>query len=404
MKKQRTGDLKLIQQLNESVILEMIRDHGPISRSQIAKELGISPTTVTSAVNLLMAKDLVTEDGIGISSGGRKPVLLRFNPTAHSIIGVAVTNTKIAIAELDLNGNVKQREDHDTHNARGNDIVELLLEKLERFVQKHPNLLHCQGISVVLPGIVDAQHGVVSYNSKLNLFNVPLVKLIEKKLGIPTYIDNDANSYVLSHYYFGSSAKYKNLIYITIGEGIGSGIMINGQIFRGSNGSAGEIGHTSVAPDGAVCECGGQGCLESYVSWPVIYGKIVSAVISNSTPTLIPMMTNGDINQITPAIFLKALKEGDQLCENIMKEMVRYLSTAIKDYIHLFDPEAIILSGSIVQDNHQLIEQLQEEVAKKVISNLRSKVNIQLSPVGSEKRMLGAAAILFHNKFKFRLS
>ncbi|WP_066189693.1 MULTISPECIES: ROK family transcriptional regulator [Gracilibacillus] len=401
MKKHRTGDLKFIQQLNESVVLEVIREKGPISRSKIAKVLEVSPTTVTSAVNLLMAKELVVEDGIGISSGGRKPVLLRFNPTAHSIIGVSVTNTKITIAVLDLHGNIRKREVHPTNYAKGKVMVELLVTKVSQFVQLYEDLPHCQGISVVLPGIIDAQHGTVSYNSKLDLFDVPLAKIIEEQIHLPVFIDNDANALVLSEYYFGSFTHYKNLIYITIDEGIGSGIMINGQIFRGSNGSSGEIGHTSVVPDGMKCECGSRGCLENYVSWPVIYAKIVAAMMANAIQSTMYTMIGGDIRKLTPEVFLKALQEEDPLALRIMQEMVRYLSIALKNYIHLFDPEAIILSGSVVQGNQLLVEQLQQAVKKKVIPNLRSKINIQLTPLGSENRMVGAAAVLFNNKFRF---
>jgi len=401
---QRTGDLRLIQELNRSLILDTIRKRGAISRTEIAKTIRISPTTVTSAVTELINEGLVYEDGVGSSSGGRKPVLLRFNPKAHSVIGVSVTNSFIKIADMDLEGNIIKKEIHPTNNCLGDDMIQLLLEVVERFTKNKEDLEKCQGVSIITPGIVDAHNGVISYNSKLKLYDVQLKKIIEEKIGLPTFVDNDANAYVLAENFFGSFSHYKDLLYVTIGDGVGSGIMINGSIYRGFLGSSGEFGHTTVVQDGVKCDCGNKGCLENYTNWPTIYSKIVSAIITRGSNTIIKELSCHDLTQIKPKTFIDAVNRQDDLAVEILEEVVKYLSIAVTNIVHMFNPQVVILSGSIVQDNPLLLKRINEMVASKVIPVLKKKVNIQSTSLGPEFELLGSAAVLLHGKFKFEIS
>ncbi|MFS0821483.1 ROK family transcriptional regulator [Bacillus sp. 1P02SD] len=399
----RTGDLKLMQELNRSIILDTIRKQGPISRSDIAKMINISPTTVTTAVSDLINEGYVREDGVGFSKGGRKPVLIRFNPNSRYIIGVSITNSSIKISEMNLEGAIVKKESYPTNLCQGQDIIDLLLKMLKEFLESKENLRLCEGISIITPGIVDAKNGVISYNTKLKLFDVPLKQIVENQFGLPTFIDNDTNAYVLAENYFGSFMKYKDLVYITIGDGVGSGIMFNGQIIRGNKGSAGELGHTSVVKGGLKCECGNEGCLENYVNWPAIYSKIVSAVMTQGKETSIRNLIKGDFKSITPAVFVEALNEGDGVCYQIVEEIVSHLSTSIINLIQLLSPEVIILSGEIVQGNPIFIDLLKEKVSKHVIPILREEVNIQPTSLGAEFEMLGAAAVILQEKYQFAI-
>ncbi|MCM3740615.1 ROK family transcriptional regulator [Oceanobacillus luteolus] len=403
MQKQRTGDLKLIQELNRSIILDTIRKNEPISRSEIAKLINISPTTVTSAVSDLISEGLVFEDGVGTSSGGRKPVLLRFNPNTYSIIGVSVTNTYIKIADMNLEGEILRKEVHSTNQLKGNAIIQFILSVIEGFLVGKSDVEYCQGISIITPGIVDAEKGVILHNVKLNLYNVPLKELIEERTNLPAFLDNDANAFVLAENYFGLFSRFNDLLYITIGEGVGSGLMVNGSIYRGFLGSSGEIGHTTVVDGGIKCSCGNSGCLENYVNWPAIYSKIVTAIITRNKDTIIKEMVLGDLTKLSPAIFVEAVNQQDDLAKEIMEDILKYLSIAITNAIHLFNPEVIILSGEIIQDNPLLVESINEQVVAKVIPTLKEKVNIQSTSLGIEFELLGAAALILHGKFKFQM-
>ncbi|MCM3116522.1 ROK family transcriptional regulator [Neobacillus sp. MER 74] len=399
----RTGDLKLMQELNRSIILDTIRKHGPISRSDIAKLINISPTTVTSAVNELINEGVVREDGIGTSNGGRKPVLLRFDPNTKYIIGVSISNSFIKISEMNLEGNILRKEIHSTNYQQGEEIINLTLTIIQQFLHSMENLEDCEGISIITPGIVDARRGIISYNTKLKLYDIPLKKMVEQRFGLPTYLDNDTNAFVLAENYFGSFGQYKDLVYITIGDGVGSGIMLNGKIIRGYKGSAGELGHTSIVKGGQKCECGNEGCLENYVNWPAIYSKIVTALMSRGKETMIKDLVGEDLNRITPAVFVQALKEGDPLCLQILDEIVSHLASGIINTIHLLNPEVIILSGEIVQESDLFVDLLKSCVSKKVIPILKEEVNIQPTSLGAEFEMLGAAAIILQEKYQFTI-
>jgi predicted NBD/HSP70 family sugar kinase len=397
----RTGDLKLIQEINRSIILDIIRKQAPISRSEIAKRINISPTTVTSAVNELMNEGFVREDGIGVSNGGRKPVLLRFDPNSHFIIGVSITNSFIKIAEMNLEAEIRRKEIYSTNLLFGQSVIEHVLELIRQFLEKTENMNRCVGITIITPGIVDAKKGIISYNTKLDLRDVPLKQLVEQQFGLRTYLDNDTNAFVLAEKHFGPYGQFIDLLYITVGDGLGSGLMINGSIYRGHKGSSGELGHTTVdRGSGVRCECGNVGCLESYVSWPAIYSKILSAIMTRGQSTKIQELVPEDISQITPAIFIKALNMGDELCLKILEEVVSYLAAGVINYIHLFNPEVIILGGEIVQGNPIFLETIQQHVSKHVIPVLREDITIRPTTLGTEFEMLGAAAVLLQEKFQ----
>jgi len=400
---QRTGDLKLIQELNRSIILNTIRKKGPISRSQVAKSLKISPTTVTSAVNDLIRSGMVIEDGVGHSSGGRKPVLLRFNPNQHSIIGISITNSYIKIADMDLEGKILRKKIHSVNHLQGNDIILFLMDSLEQFVAENDRLAFCEGISIITPGIVDSNTGMICYNTKLKLYDIPLRDMVESKFNLPTYLDNDVNAFALGEYYFGSFSSYKDIMYLTIGDGVGLGLMINGTVYRGFKGSSGEIGHTTVVPGGTKCECGNNGCLENYVNWPAIYSNIVSSILTKGRDTVIKQLIHNDIRKITPEIFIEAINLNDKLSMEILEEIISYLSIAISNTIHLLNPELIIISGEVVQDNPLFITKIREKLSHMVIPILKSEINIQSTSLGSNFDLLGAASVILQGKFRFQL-
>lgn len=400
----RTGNLKLIQELNRSLILDTIRKKGPISRTDIAKKLKISPTTVTTAVSELIDGKIVYEDGMGSSKGGRKPVLLRFNPDTHSIIGVSVTNSKIKIAEMNLEGKIKKKNVVKTNNEQGENIIELVMNTLRSFIiDEEINMEFCEGVSIITPGIVDSEEGCISYNSHLGLYNIPLKEMVESTIGLPTFLENDVNAFVSAENYFGSYNKYNSILFLTIGDGIGSGIMINDTLYKGYKGSAGEIGHTTVVPGGIKCKCGNSGCVENYVNWPSIHSRIVSAIITKGRDTLIKQYIGKDFTKITPDMFVMAIRENDEVCKEIMEDMINYLSIAIVNAIHTLSPELIILSGSIIHGNQVFIDRLQAELKKRLLPIIRQDVNFQSTSLGPDFDLLGAASVILQGRFRFQL-
>jgi predicted NBD/HSP70 family sugar kinase len=400
---QRTGDLKLIQELNRSIILRTIRHYGPISRSEIAKKNKISPTTVTAAVKELIRQGLVYEDGVGVSTGGRKPVLVRFSSDSKFIIAVAITNSSIKIAEMNLEAKVRKQKIFPVYNLTGKLVIDYLLKSIGQFLEEYSDLTKCIGISIISPGIINVDKGIIYENTKLKLKNIPLKEMVEKQFKLKTWLENDANAIALAEKRFGAYRKFKNLIYITIGDGVGAGIIVNGSIFRGCRGGAGEVGHTSIDRNGIPCDCGNIGCLENYVSWPAICSKVLSSV-AQGKPTMMSESVKGDISRITPSIFRDALKKNDQLAKEIMKATAAYLATGMVNLVNLLNPDIIILGGKVAYDNQFLLSQVKKLVFQKALNILTDKLEICPTSLEKDFRMIAAATIPLQEIFHFSIS
>jgi N-acetylglucosamine repressor len=399
----KKGDLKLIQELNRSIILETIRVSGRISRADIAKKNGLSPTTVSSAVNELIQEGLVSEFGTGSSNGGRKPVLLQFDPDNKFLIGVSVTNSLITVAELNLEASVHKKTEYQVQNQIGDSFVTYVLECLEQFLQGSSDFTKCVGISVIVPGVIDSVNGVIHYNARLGLKEVPLKAMIEKRFGLPTWLDNDVNAIALAEKNFGAFQEFDNLIYIRVDQGIGVGIYMNGSIYRGHFGGAGEFGHISIDHSGIRCECGNVGCLENYVSWSAIYSKIIVA-ITKGRPTMMMDFVNGDVNKITPRDFRRAIDQHDSLAIAIIDEIANYLGVGIVNLVNLFNPQGIIIGGELAHNNSILLSKVKDIINQQALKTLTKGLEIHSASLGENFEVIGAAAVLLREMFHFSLS
>ena len=397
---QRTGNLKLIQELNRSIILTTIRHYGPISRSEIAKRNKISPTTVTAAVRKLLQRGLVCEASVGESSGGRKPILIQFSPESRFIIGVAIANSSIKIAEMNLEAKSCKQKVFPLYNLTGELLIDYFLKVIEQFLKEYSDLKKCIGISIVSPGIIDVDKGIIYENTKLKLKDIPLKEMVEKKFKLKTWLENDANAIALAEKQFGEYKKYKNLVYITIGDGVGAGIIVNRNIVRGNCGGTGEFGHTSIDRNGVYCDCGNRGCLENYVNWPAIYSK-VSSSIAQGKHTMVLELAKGDINRITPSIFRDALEKDDQLAKEIMEDTAGYLATGIVNLVNLLNPDIIILGGKVAYNNHFLLSRVKKLVFKQALTILTNKLEICPTSLGEDFKVIAAATIPLQEIFHF---
>jgi predicted NBD/HSP70 family sugar kinase len=398
----KTGDLKLIQELNQHIILDVIRKYGPISRSEIAKKTKLSPTTVASAVSEMIEEGIVIDAEAGQSSGGRPPILVRFVPDSKFLIGVSITNSTVAIASMNLEAEVKKKHVYsiDFYNER--DFIGYILKIIEEYISKIQDLSKCIGISIITPGIVDSERGIIRHNSRLKLFNIPLKDIVEERFGLKTWLDNDANAIALAEKQFGFYRNSKNLIYIQLGEGLGSGIVVNNTIFRGNQGGAGEFGHISIDTEGTRCECGNIGCLENYVRWPVIYSRILSFIESGKKSVMLEM-AGGNKKNISQQVFLSALEAGDELAKMIAEETASYLASGLVTLVNLFNPEAILIGWEALYYDSSLIFKIRNKVKEHAFQLFTNELEIQSTTLGKEFQLMGAAAVLLQDIFDFSL-
>jgi predicted NBD/HSP70 family sugar kinase len=363
----------------------------------------ISPTTVTIAVNELIQQGLASNMGTGESSGGRKPILVRFCPDNKFLIGVSVTNTHITIAEMNLDAAVVRKREFFNENFSGDNVIACILDAIDAFLLDCTHLDTCIGISIVMPGIIDANQGLIWHTPKLNLKNVYFKDLVQKRFGLKTWIENDSNSLVLAEKKFGKYNQFGNILYIAVDEGVGAGIFYNGTILRGFRGGGGEFGHTSIDKKGIPCVCGNVGCLENYISWPAVRQKIIASIAAGAQTTISALAPDG-IDNMGPEVWNRALQMEDPLAMQLLESMVEDLSSGIVNLINLFNPDIILLGGSMLDGNDRLHDMIRKHVSGRALGILVDDLGIYPSSLGTDKLLIGAAANILEEFFQFSLA
>jgi glucokinase len=220
------------------------------------------------------------------------------------------------------------------------------------------------GVGAGAPGPLDTKRGVVLLTPNLGWVNLPLRQLLQDALGAPARIDNDANCAVLGEWWMGAARGAKHVIGITIGTGIGGGIIVDGRLYHGASDCAGEIGHTTVEVNGRRCKCGNYGCLEAYASGPAIARRAVEAIEAGQSSKL-PGYVNGELEKITAQTVYQAAHDGDELAEEVVGDTAKFLGAGIANMINIFNPEIVVVFGGVTYAGERLFGPLRREVAKR---------------------------------------
>lgn len=416
-----TGDLNLMKKINKSIVLELLRKAAPLSRAEVAKITGLTKATVSTLVAELMEENLLYEIGTGESSGGRKPVMLVFRQDAGYAIGVDLGVRDIHAVLTDLKGTIV----HETRSSlRGLDTPEQVLgrlkECLRRLVNKAPASPYgVVGIGVGVPGITDDQ-GTVLFAPNLGWRNVPLQSLLEKEFKVPVIIDNEANAGAVGEKEFGIGRNVSNLIYISVGIGIGSGIILKDELYRGASGYSGEMGHITVHADGRPCRCGNVGCWELYASEQAILAE-AEALLS---PDLAGPAGNGlahgtagtgaDVSaeaddsaaEVPRQAELEALAaladSGNEAAQELFRRTGRYLGVGIVNIINSFNPELIIIGNRFTLAERWLAPSVREVIQERALPYHRERLRLEFAGLGLRSSVAGAASFAVSGFFADR--
>ncbi|WP_417719023.1 ROK family protein [Salipiger sp.] len=324
-------------------VFEHVRATGECSRAQLAKDLGISPASVTTQTSELIETGYLREVSATAPSGevlrGRPPVALSVDPGAHVVAGVKLSLRKHVAVALDFAGNQlaeasEPAQDHATPEAQL-DVLSRLIGKVCAEAGIPRASLAQVGLGV--PGFVDHESGVAHWSPVLDTSDVALAQMATAHLGLPVIIDNDANLAALAELWFGAGRQLSDFAVVTIEHGVGMGLVLNHRIFRGAKGLGAELGHTKVHLDGALCRCGQRGCLEAYVADYALTREAQVAL------TLTPR------NDTAEADLLERLygeaKAGNQIAQSIFQRAGRYLALGLANVINIFDPSLLIICG-----------------------------------------------------------
>ena len=293
MSSRNSADQALVRELNLSLVLRYIHNKAPVSRSQIAQATGLNKSTVSSLVEDLLERQLVHETGTNSVGTGRPATLLEINPHAGGIIGVELGVDFVTLALTDFKGAILWRQMTNVDPADEQEkFLATILKLTDEAIQVcKENDLYLLGLGLSVPGTVDLEEAILVFAPNLQWRNVPLKKIFTKHTGLNVYLENDANAAAVAEHLFGVARNCDDFIFIVVGIGIGGGLFLNGNLYRGKDGFAGEIGHTPIVaePYQVPCHCGKRGCWETYTNQQSII-KRVQARLEDKKESIIPTL------------------------------------------------------------------------------------------------------------------
>ncbi|MEO7672776.1 MAG: ROK family transcriptional regulator [Pyrinomonadaceae bacterium] len=375
-----------IRDINKQIVLNYVRVRSPISRAEIARETSLQRSTVSAIVDDLQLDDLVEETGTGDSTGGRKPTLLKLKTGTPVAIGVDVTPRETHVVVADLAGNLLQIKKFPTSS----DIDYMntqILSKVTGFVEQYPTANLEIGISI--PGIADQSRGGILYIPYFQWSNWDIGQKLSEATGLPVIVDNDANAVALAELWFGDEEvrKTRNFITVLVAEGIGTGIIIDGQVYRGENGAAGEFGHMFVGDNAPVdCSCGRRDCWEAHASEKALLRHYYSDNGKGSNGVI-------DIEHL-----IGLARNGEARAVSVLKDNAKYLGIGISNLIIGFSPQAVIVSGSIVKAWHLIKDDIQILGQRSIRQELATTAIIP-STLGDQPTILGSISLVLARKF-----
>lgn len=371
------GDSQLIKELNAALILDIVREAGEISRIDIAKKSRLSPPAVSVIIAELLEKDLLLEMGKAPSTGGRRPRLLTFNPKAGYLIGVDVGSTKMLGGILDLGGNITSTLEYPTVNT------EAPLERLVKLIQEliaNSNLDRdkIRGVGVGIPGVVNPRDKVANFSPGVGWDNINIAQEVSQAIGLPVWTDNEANAKVQGEFWKGELCGVDQGLCLTIGHGIGVGLLLNGEVYLGKQGAAGEIGYWLLHGSRPIRRPEGYGELESFAAGAGIVARAQAYLDEHPDEESILRST-----PLTAKTVFDAAREMDIIAQKIVNETTKTLGIAIANLASLLDIETVVLSGGITHAGEILREPIENVVntltpypPKIVISQLQERAGL----------------------------
>jgi predicted NBD/HSP70 family sugar kinase len=379
-----TADAAGMRTQNSTLVLRLLWRERQISRADIARLTGLSPSTVSAIVTELEEAGLVREIGAGTSRGGRRPVLVGFRDDAYALVGVELGATHVSAVLTDLRGNVRAfrdthvavREDPKAALATARSLVDAVLTS-ERVSRKR-----VVGIGVAVPSPVHPERP-----GKLSTLILPawadfdVQQTLADAFDLPVLVDNDANLGALSERFWGAGAGGEDLAFIKVATGIGSGHIINGALYRGSGGTAGEIGHIAIDPNGPPCVCGSRGCLGTIIgSEPLLARARVLWGKKKKNPTVNDIVTGA--------------RSGDPVARTLVDEVGHSLGIVVAGVLNLLNPSIVVLGGEITSVGDLLLDPLRASIRARAMSTSLAETQIVASRLGARSIAVGAATLV----------
>lgn len=377
--------------INRRVVLNLVRQHHPISRADLARQSGLQRSTVSVITEQLIKERWVIEGAIGHAPRGRKPRFLHLNKERVGIIGVNVRPAKTTLALANLDAHFLAQESMPTAPEPAKFITELC-KRICNLIKAHPEISY-EGIGVSLPGRVELPSQKLIFAPNLGWHDVDLITPLQKATGLPVELENAANACALAEIWFGQhSDGLRDLIAVTVSEGIGAGILVNGQLVRGANGAAGEFGHITIVEDGLQCRCGNHGCWEMYAS-----NSAAVRFYQQKTSRQRVEKSNSLENAPTFESILRLAEQGLPKAQEALEQMAHYIGVGLALLITGLAPEMILIVGEVTRAWPRIGPIIEQVIRQRSFTHAAPRI-VPTDPDG-QPRLRGTIAMVLQKHF-----
>lgn len=386
LNKDNVARANTIRDINRQIVLNYVRERGPISRAEIASETELQRSTISLIVDELKIGGLL-EEVYGESTGGRPPGLLSLRTAGAMAIGVDVGTNRTIVATSDLSGRVLEQEVFETDPSADKTIAQII-KCARKLIRKNKGTI--EGVGISLPGMVEPESGTAIFIPHFNWSNLEISQELKAATGLPVTADNDANAAALAELWFGRAEvrDVRDFILVLIHEGVGTGIVFDGQIYRGKSGAAGEFGHMIIGRDAPVaCAAGSRGCWEAFTSERAAMARYTQRAPGANHKAQIKF----------EELVARALK-GEEAAEAALKETAHYLGVGIANLIQGLSPQAVIVGGLMARAWPLMAEEARLAVEKRICRGL-PPARIIASTLGEQPTLMGALSLVLASKF-----
>ncbi|PWH11838.1 MAG: hypothetical protein DDG60_16410 [Anaerolineae bacterium] len=372
---------------NLNLVFRMIYESGMTSRIEIARRTHLTRTTVSDMVADLIEGGLVEEVGTSVSSGGKPSILLQLVADARYLIGLNLAQDKFVGAVTNLRGEIKETYEVPSENHDGELAVQRVYELLDRLV--HSRWQPLIGIGVGTPGLVNTRQGMVIQAVNLAWKNLPLGKLLSQRYGLPVSVLNDSQAAAIGEFSYSGHRAHRNLIVVNVSQGVGAGILIDGKLFQGDGGGAGEIGHVPVRGNDRLCRCGRVGCLETLASARAIMAQWQAGSVEKLS---------------TLSEVCEQFERGDVKTREAVVQAGQALGEALGALVAAFDIHHILLTGEMTCFGQLWLESIRQAMRRSALEQMTGQVQVELGKFDNDACILGAAAHLLLEDYSLLFS
>ncbi len=384
----RRGDRDLIRAMNRNLILNAIRRHGPLSRTQLTELSGLSVGAVSQIVGELLDDAWIVEVGEGESTGGRPQILLRLNPTAGYAVGLKLMENRMICAVTNLEVDEQHYLEAPLTSRAPQDVVAAVSNVVRRAIlEAGITLRQVLGVGIGLAGVVNTRTGVVHYSPFFQWHELPIGEAIARELRLPVLVSNDVNTLTITEQLFGDGHDLENFVVATIGRGIGVGMVLHNQLYEGGPGGAGELGHITLEAGGPPCDCGKRGCLEALAADPAVIRQVLAGW---GTPD----------RALTLQDVVAAADAGDRVAREALAASGRYIGLGLSALVNVLCPALIIVSGEGVIAGDYRLQPMLEELRAHSFNGLFEHVRVLVKPSDDRTWARGAAGLVVGKFFE----